>query len=44
MISTIIIFPDTPLGDRGKQKPRNLLRGPGYIELAFKLIQNMPRN
>jgi len=27
-----------------KQKPRNLLRGLGYIELAFKLIQNMPRN
>ena len=26
------------------KKPRNLLRGLGYIELAFKLIQNMPRN
>jgi len=26
------------------KKPRNLLRGLGYIELVFKLIQNMPRN
>ena len=44
MISTIIIFPNTPLGMGVNKKPRNLLRGLHYIEFAITLVQYMPRN